>query len=81
MFTATDLSGNTATATFTLTVEDNEVPEAIAQDITLELDASGNASTTAAAVDNGSGGACAIGSISLSQTDFSCADLGAILSS
>jgi hypothetical protein len=76
VFTATDLSGNTATANFTVTVEDNEVPEANAQDITLELDASGNASTTAAAVDNGSGGACAIGSLSLSQTDFSCDDLG-----
>ena len=28
------------------------------------------------AVDNGSGSACAIGSLSLSQTDFTCADLG-----
>ena len=76
VFTATDLSGNTTTANFTVTVEFNQAPSANAQDVTLELDADGNASTTAAAVDNGSGSACAIGSLSLSQTDFTCADLG-----
>ncbi|MDC0600227.1 HYR domain-containing protein, partial [Flavobacteriales bacterium] len=76
VFTATDLSGNTTTANFTVTVEFNQAPNANAQDVTLELDANGNANTTAAAVDNGSGSACAIGSLSLSQTDFTCADLG-----
>ena len=75
-FSARDISGNTATTNFTVTVEDNVAPEAIAQDLTIQLDATGNAATTAAAVDNGSNDACGIASRSLSQTNFGCADLG-----
>ena len=75
-FTARDISGNTGLTTFTVTVEDNVAPAAITQNVTIQLDASGNAATTAAAVDNGSSDACGIGSLSLSQTDFGCGDLG-----
>ncbi len=49
---------------------------AICQDVTVQLDASGNGSTTAAAVDNGSSDACGILSLSLDQAAFTCADLG-----
>ena len=59
-----------------MTVEDNVLPAAIAQNLTIQLDASGNAATTAEAVDNGSSDACGIASLSLSQTDFGCGDLG-----
>ena len=75
-FTARDVSGNTSMTNFTVTVEDNLAPEAITQNVTIQLDASGNATTTAEAVNNGSSDACGIGSLSLSQTDFGCGDLG-----
>ncbi|WP_158611356.1 zinc-dependent metalloprotease [Mangrovimonas spongiae] len=52
-------------------------PIAICQDITIQLDTNGNASTTASAVDNGSYDACGgVPSLSLSKTNFNCSDLG-----
>jgi hypothetical protein len=56
--------------TATITVEDNVAPVAICQDVTVQLDATGNGSTTATAVDNGSSDACGIASLVLSQTAF-----------
>jgi subtilisin-like proprotein convertase family protein len=41
-FTATDLAGNTAVCSFTITVEDNEDPVVVCSDAIAELDASGN---------------------------------------
>ncbi len=75
-FTATDSSGNTAVCTFTITVTDNEPPVAVCQDITIQLDAVGNGSITAAVVDGGSTDNCGVASISASQTDFDCSDVG-----
>ena len=75
-FTARDISGNTGLTNFTVTVEDNVAPLVITQDVTVQLDASGNAVASAAAVDNGSSDACGIGSLSLSPTSFGCNDLG-----
>jgi len=49
-FTATDINGNTNTCTFTITIEDTEAPEVVCQDITVELDASGNYTLTPAEV-------------------------------
>ncbi len=74
--TVTDANGNASTCTSTVTVEDNVAPNAIAQDITVQLDASGNVSITAADIDNGSNDACGI-SISASPTSFTCAEVGA----
>ncbi|RYE17857.1 MAG: HYR domain-containing protein, partial [Sphingobacteriales bacterium] len=74
--TVTDNNGNESTTTAVVTVEDNVAPVAIAQNITLQLDASGQAGTTAAAVNNGSSDACGIASLSLSQTSFGCSNLG-----
>ncbi|MEM1216196.1 MAG: HYR domain-containing protein, partial [Bacteroidota bacterium] len=74
--TVTDDSDNTDTADCTVTVEDNVLPEALCQNVTVQLDANGNGSTTAADVDNGSNDACGIQSLALSQTDFTCADVG-----
>ncbi len=62
--------------TATVTVQDNPLT-AIARDITVELDASGQASITPEQVDNGSHGNCSNGLISLSldRTGFSCDDI------
>jgi hypothetical protein len=75
--TVTDVNGNVSTCSTTVTVEDNVAPVAICQNITVQLDANGNGSTTAAAVDNGSSDACGVASLSLSQTAFGCAEAGA----
>ncbi|WP_198659421.1 MopE-related protein, partial [Winogradskyella aurantiaca] len=59
-----------------ITVEDNVDPVALAQNVTVQLDATGNGSTTAEAVDNGSNDACGIQSLALSQTAFDCSHVG-----
>ncbi|PKQ62388.1 hypothetical protein BZG01_17295, partial [Labilibaculum manganireducens] len=59
----------------TVTVEDVIDPVAVCKDITIQLDASGNASITAAQIDNGSSDNCGIASMSLSKTDFNCDDV------
>ncbi|QTN39577.1 hypothetical protein HZ996_10730 [Cryomorphaceae bacterium] len=47
-----------------MTVEDNIDPTAICQDITIQLDASGNASISTSDIDNGSADNCGIDNIS-----------------
>ena len=76
--TVTDCPGNTSTCTAFVTVEDNGGLEAICQNVTIFLDANGNASVDPTQVDNGSGGGCNPGDLDfdLSQTDFNCTDLG-----
>ena len=46
------------------------------QNITVQLDASGNATIAAIDVDNGSSDNCSVSSLSLDITDFTCANLG-----
>ena len=75
--TVTDGAGNTDTCTATVTVEDNIDPIALCQDITVQLDASGNATITASDIDNGSSDACGIASLSLDITSFDCNDVNA----
>ena len=74
--TVTDTSGNTNSASATVTVEDNIDPVAITQNIAVQLDASGNASIVAGDIDNGSSDNCSVSSLSLDITDFTCADIG-----
>lgn len=76
ILTATDASGNTDQATATVSVVDTIRPTVVTQNITLTLDANGQATTTAAAIDNGTSDNCSLASLSLSQTAFTCADLG-----
>ncbi|TDE42476.1 gliding motility-associated C-terminal domain-containing protein [Flavobacterium rhamnosiphilum] len=76
-WTVTDGSGLTATSTQTVTVVDNEAPIVLTKNIPVQLDASGNASITAAQINNGSTDNCGIASISLSKLTFSCANVGA----
>lgn len=75
--TVTDAEGNSSTCTAIVTVEDNIAPvaECVAP-FTIQLDANGEASITAADIDAGSTDNCSIDSITLSQSTFTCADLG-----
>ncbi|MGB1636044.1 MAG: HYR domain-containing protein, partial [Flavobacteriales bacterium] len=75
VLTVTDDCGNWSTANATVTVQDVTAPTAVAQNITIQLDSDGNATTTAAAVDNGSSDACGV-TLGLSKTAFDCTDLG-----
>ena len=75
--TVTDVNGNVANNTAIVTIVDNILPLVVTQDLTVQLDALGNASITAAQVDNGSSDNCSIASLDLDVTDFTCANLGA----
>lgn len=77
--TVTDASSNASTANAVVTVLDNLAPIAIAQNITILLDANDNASITSAQIDNGSNDNITVSGdliLSLSKTTFSCADIG-----
>ncbi|MDY8134325.1 FG-GAP-like repeat-containing protein [Aquimarina sp. 2201CG5-10] len=76
ILTVTDVNGNSDTNTATVTVEDNVAPAVITQNITVQLNASGNASITPAQIDNGSSDACGIQSMSLDITSFDCTNVG-----
>ncbi|WP_249041337.1 HYR domain-containing protein, partial [Aequorivita antarctica] len=74
----TDSDGNTSTCNFDVTVLDNELPVAVCQDITVDLDpVTGMATITAADVDNGSNDNCGIASMSLDVSSFDCSMTGA----
>ncbi|MBI5154070.1 HYR domain-containing protein, partial [Candidatus Poribacteria bacterium] len=75
--TATDASGNTATSTHTVTVQDTQAPAANCQNVTVAIDGSGNASITAAQVDNISTDNCSITSRTVNPSTFTAANLGA----
>ena len=74
--TVTDASGNSSSCSYTTTILDDEAPIAICQDITVQLDATGNASIVPGDIDNGSSDACGIASLALDVTDFTCANIG-----
>ncbi|WP_198536975.1 BspA family leucine-rich repeat surface protein [Salegentibacter sediminis] len=72
----TDKSGNSSESTATVTVEDDVLPTAIAQDITIYLDEDGKAVTNAVDVNSNSTDNCFIESLSLSKTQFDCTNVG-----
>jgi hypothetical protein len=74
--TATDRNNNTASGTAIVTVADNIAPTAVAQNITVYLDTSGNATITGADINNGSTDNAGIDSLALDVTSFTGADLG-----
>jgi hypothetical protein len=78
--TVEDATGNQSTTTATVTVEDIISPNAIAQNITIQLDATGNVAITAIDVNNGSSDNCTVANslvLSLDKTVFTCGNLGA----
>ncbi|WP_345373464.1 gliding motility-associated C-terminal domain-containing protein, partial [Algivirga pacifica] len=77
--TVTDIHGNESICTATVTVVDNSdktAPEAICQDITVELDADGNVSVTADQIDNGSYDSEGEVTLSIDKTTFDCSHIG-----
>jgi gliding motility-associated-like protein len=75
-WTATDGSGNTASVTQNVTVEDNVAPVVVTQNITVQLDAEGNATISPEMIDNGSSDACGISEMSLDNAIFDCSNIG-----
>ena len=76
VLTVTDVSGNASNCTASVSVEDNAAPTALCNDFTVVLDGAGMASIVVGDIDAGSADNCSIGSTSLSQTDFTCSDVG-----
>jgi len=74
--TVIDTSGNESTCTANVHVDDVISPVAICQNLEIYLDVFGNASITAGQVNNGSSDNCGIVNYELSETDFTCDDLG-----
>jgi uncharacterized protein YrzB (UPF0473 family) len=75
--TVIDNNGNESSNTAVVTVEDNVAPVAIAKDIAVQLDQTGNVEITSEDIDNGSNDACGIESMSVSPDIFTCAEVGA----
>lgn len=75
---AVSVNGVMASAPAQVTVIDTITPVAIAQNLTVYLDAAGSASIVPAQVDKGSMDACGVDSLALDQSLFGCADLGAV---
>ncbi|MCK9640324.1 MAG: HYR domain-containing protein [Prolixibacteraceae bacterium] len=77
ILTVTDVNGNSSTASAVITVQDKVAPVAVAQNLTIQLNAAGAASITAVQVNSGSSDACGIASLALSKTTFDCSNVGA----
>ena len=78
-YTITDAAGNVTTCTFSVIVEDDELPVMACNDLTIELDANGDATITVAEVDAGSTDNCTSAAnltLDLDVMDFACAQLG-----
>ena len=73
---ATDPSGNVDSCYAVVTVLDSFGPTALCMDTTIYLDATGSFTIDSSFVDNGSNDDCSGVTDSLSQTTFTCADLG-----
>ncbi len=77
--TVTEANGCEGTSIGIIVIEesDNNPPQAICQNISVKLDETGNGSITAADIDNGSNDTSGIASLSLSESTFTCSNLGA----
>ncbi|WP_166667461.1 HYR domain-containing protein, partial [Meridianimaribacter flavus] len=76
-WTANDGYSNSTTCTQIVTVVDNEAPNVICQNLSLQLNpTTGLATITANDIDNGSTDNCSISNMTLSQTTFDCNDIG-----
>ncbi|MFT6151999.1 MAG: hypothetical protein ACJAY9_001397, partial [Flavobacteriales bacterium] len=75
--TVTDGSGNTSFCSSIITVHDTIAPVAICQNITVNLDGTGNATIIGSDLDGGSTDGCGTPTLfSASITSFTCADIG-----
>lgn len=71
-----DDNGCQAQLSVEISVDDTEAPTVIAQDLEISLNTNGQATLSASQVNNGSLDNCAIASMTINQTSFTCADLG-----
>jgi len=78
ILTVKDVNGNSSTSNATIMVLDTISPTAIAQNITVYLDANGTASITAVQANNGSSDNCQVG-LTLSKSIITCEDEGNIM--
>ncbi|MGY3793474.1 BspA family leucine-rich repeat surface protein [Aquimarina sp. 433] len=76
MYFAADASGNSSTVFRTVEVVDTTNPTVVCQNITVQLDDTGNASITAAIIDNGSTDLSGIVSLAIDVTDLDCTNVG-----
>ena len=76
--TVSDNSGNTATCTSSVSIEDNVAPVAVCKDITVQLDATGVATIAEDSVDNNSTDACGNLSFDTDVTDFDCSSVSPV---
>lgn len=77
ILTVTDVNGNVNTCEAFVTVEGNKNITAVCTSITIQLDASGNATITPADIDGGSTtDSCGSYILTASQTTFGCEDVG-----
>ena len=74
---ATDACGNKSQTSFLVELKDLTPPTAICRPFTLVLNASGTGTITPTNVNNGSFDNCGAVTLSISQTAFTCANLGA----
>lgn len=74
--TAVDAVGNTSSCQAIITVSDNLAPTANCQDLTVSVDISGNATITAAQINDLSADNCQVSSLTIAPNSFSCSDLG-----
>ena len=74
--TVVDNNSNSSTCQASITVEDNTAPTALCKDVIVSLDSEGNGVLSVGEVNNNSYDNCGIASMSISQTQFSCNDLG-----
>ncbi len=77
VLTVTDENGNEGTCNAIITVEDTITPIALCQNVEIALDATGTATLTAEAIDDNSTDNCGIASREISQTTFTCDNIGA----
>lgn len=75
-YSLTDANGCNTTGEVTIAATDDQAPMALAQPVSLFLDASGQATLAPASLDAGSLDNCGIASYEVDQSLFSCAQLG-----
>jgi hypothetical protein len=73
---ATDVAGNVSVDSFTLTLVDATAPTTISQNISVNLDAAGTATITAAMLNNGSHDNCSAITLAASKLTFNCSNVG-----
>ena len=76
ILSAEDGSGNVSTAAVLITVTDNMAPVVVTQNISVLLDENGFGALSPEEVDNGSSDNCGIAGMTLSQSEFSCDNIG-----